>query len=54
MLKLAEAFVDGVPESVTCTVKLNVPAALGVPEIVPLELPSVSPVGSEPDTMLHV
>ena len=28
--------------------KLNVPLADGVPEIVPVELPSVSPAGREP------
>jgi hypothetical protein len=38
----------GVWESVTWTVKLEVPAVVGVPEITPPELKE-SPAGSEPD-----
>lgn len=41
-------------ESVTCGVKLKVPAAEGVPEITPVEGVSVIPFGSEPDGMLQV
>ncbi len=37
-----------VAESVTETLKLNVPAAVGVPEIAPVELLNVNPVGSAP------
>ena len=37
----------GVPESVTRTVKLEVPGVVGVPEMTPLLL-SVNPVGSAP------
>jgi hypothetical protein len=43
----------GLLESVTCTVKLNVPAAPGVPEITPALL-SDSPAGSEPALSAHV
>ena len=39
--------------SVTFTVKLEVPAVVGVPEIVPL-LASVKPVGSDPALIDHV
>jgi hypothetical protein len=35
-------------------VKLNVPIVVGVPEITPLLLLSVSPVGSEPLAIDHV
>jgi hypothetical protein len=38
----------GVVESVTVKVKLNVPAVVGVPEMVPVELSMVSPGGSDP------
>jgi hypothetical protein len=38
MLKFAVASWAGVDESVTCTVKLVVPVAIGVPEITPLVL----------------
>ena len=47
MLKALVAFCTGVPESVSRTVKLKVPVAVGVPEITPLLL-SVNPVGSVP------
>jgi len=39
-------------ESVTCTVKLDVPAAVGVPEITPAVL-NASPAGSEPLSRFH-
>lgn len=39
-------------ESVTRIVKLDVPAAVGVPEITPAVL-NVSPAGSEPLSRLH-
>ena len=47
MLKALVAVCAGVPASVTRTVKLKVPAAVGVPEMTPLPL-SVNPVGSVP------
>ena len=39
-------------ESVTMTVKLKVPALVGVPEI--MQLPRISPGGRAPATILHV
>ena len=39
--------------SVTLTVKVEVPEAVGVPEIAPEEAFSVSPAGSEPLLTLH-
>lgn len=42
----------GLPESFTVAVMLNVPLAVGVPEIVPL-LASVSPAGSAPEVIDH-
>jgi hypothetical protein len=38
----------GLLESVTVTVKLEVPVAVGVPVIAPLEALRLSPAGSEP------
>jgi hypothetical protein len=38
----------GEEESVTCTVKVEVPAVVGVPEITPAEL-RLSPAGRDPD-----
>ena len=52
-LTLAVAAATG-SESCTRTVKLLVPACVGVPEITPVDLLSVSPPGSEPATMLNV
>lgn len=48
-------FCWGVPESAACTVKLKVPAAVGVPVIAPAEL-RVKPAGSgfEPVARLQV
>jgi hypothetical protein len=43
----------GVLESVTVTVKFALPAAVGVPEIVP-ELLSVNPAGSAPAVSVQV
>jgi hypothetical protein len=40
--------------SVTRAVKFEVPAAVGVPEIVPVELPSDNPAGRLPETIDHV
>jgi len=52
-LRLAVAVWAGVAESVTVTVKLNVPDAVGVPDSTPPEL-SVSPVGSAPEVTAQV
>ena len=41
-------------ESVTLTPKLNVPVVVGVPETIPLVVPSVSPAGSCPDDIAKV
>jgi hypothetical protein len=53
MLKLAVAVVAGELESVTRTVKLEVPVAVGVPEIVPAA-ERVKPVGKDPEVRLQV
>jgi hypothetical protein len=54
MLKLAFAVPRvGVSESVTVTVKLDVPTVVGVPVIVPVELLSMSPAGRVPDDTPH-
>lgn len=54
MLKLAEAVVAGEPESVTLTVKLEVPVVVGEPEIVPVAAVSVRPAGNAPEVMLQL
>jgi hypothetical protein len=46
--RLAVAVLGGLLESVAVTVKLEVPEALGVPVIAPLEALRLSPAGSEP------
>jgi hypothetical protein len=46
--RLAEAALAGMLESVTVTVKLEVPELVGVPVIAPLEALRLSPAGSEP------
>jgi hypothetical protein len=48
MVKLAEAVCFVVAESVTVTVKVYVPAAVGLPESIPVGL-SASPVGRLPE-----
>jgi hypothetical protein len=52
--RLAEAVLAGLLESVACTVKLEVPEALGVPVIAPLEALRLSPAGSEPEMSAQV
>jgi hypothetical protein len=54
MLRLAVAVSGVLSESLTPTVKLAVPAAVGVPEITPVLAFSVSPAGKLPVLMLHV
>jgi hypothetical protein len=51
--RLAEAVLVGLLESVTVTVKLEVPEALGVPVIAPDEALRLSPAGSEPLVTFH-
>jgi hypothetical protein len=41
----------GLPLSLTVTVKLNVPLAVGVPEIAPVAAASVTPPGRLPDVI---
>ena len=52
-LKVAVAVAAGVCESLTCTVKVAVCWAVGVPVILPNWL-RLSPVGKLPEAMLHV
>ena len=47
-------FCWGVPESAAWTVKLDVPAVVGVPEITPVLALRVSPAGSEPTETVQV
>jgi hypothetical protein len=54
MLKFAVAVVAGELESVTPTVKLKVPAAVGVPDILPVDAASEMPPGKAPEVILHV
>jgi hypothetical protein len=54
MLKLADAVVAGEPESVTLTVKLEVPAVVGIPEIVPVDAVRVRPAGNAPEVILQL
>ena len=44
----------GVLESVTCTVKLNVPDVVGVPEMAPVEDVKLKPAGRDPELMLQL
>ena len=52
MLKLAVVLAGTASESMSDTVKFTVPAATGVPDIVPLVL-SFSPAGNVPELMLQ-
>ena len=45
----ADAVWAGLLLSVTLTVKLDVPSAVGVPEITPVDADSVNPAGSFPE-----
>jgi hypothetical protein len=53
-LKLSLAVCCGVPESATCTVIANDPAAVGVPLIAPVLELSDSPAASCPEAIDHV
>jgi hypothetical protein len=54
-IEVAAVFVcAGLPESVTATVKPNVPLTVGAPEITPLADPSVNPAGKLPEAIDHV
>ena len=52
--KLAVAVLAGLLESVTSTVKLEVPVAVGVPAMIPLEALRLSPAGSDPEVSAQV
>jgi hypothetical protein len=54
MVRLAVAVSGVVSESATPMVKLEVPAAVGVPEITPVLALSVKPAGRLPVLTLHV
>ena len=41
-------------ESVTSTVKVKVPDAVGVPEMTPVEAVKLNPAGKEPELMLQL
>jgi hypothetical protein len=52
--RLAEAVLAGLLESVTVTVKFEVPEAVGVPVIAPLEASRLSRAGREPPVSAQV
>lgn len=52
-VNVCSALCAGAPESVTSSVKVALPEAVGVPDNRP-ELVSVSPAGRLPEEMLHV
>jgi hypothetical protein len=54
MDRLAVAVSAGLLESVTSTVKLEVPVAVGVPAMIPLEALRLSPAGSDPEVSAQV
>ena len=54
MVMLRFAVAVAAAESVTFTVKLETPVALGVPVIAPVFAFTLNPVGSVPALMLHV
>ena len=51
---VAVALCAGAPESLTTAVKLNVPVAVGVPEMTPLVEFSESPEGRLPEEIDHL
>ena len=52
--RLAEAVLAGLLESVTVTVKLEVPEAVGLPVMAPVAALRLSPAGSEPEVTFQV
>jgi hypothetical protein len=52
--RVAVAASLGLPESCTCTVKVEVPEAEGVPEIMPVLLLNESPAGRVPLLMVKL
>jgi hypothetical protein len=54
MLNALVAVCCGVLVSAACTVKFDVPAVVGVPEITPVPLFNVRPAGNVPSVTLHV
>lgn len=54
MERFADLVCAGLPESVAVAVKLEVPAVVGVPTMIPLALFRVSPAGRLPVVMDHV
>jgi len=54
MLSALVASCCGVLASAACTVKFEVAAVVGVPEITPVPLFSISPAGNVPTVTLHV
>ena len=54
ILSALVACCTGLVESLACTVKLNAPAAVGVPENWPVEAFRVSPPGKAPTVTLQV
>jgi hypothetical protein len=52
--RLAEAVLAGLLESVTSTVRPEIPELTGVPVIAPLEALRLRPAGSEPETIAQV
>jgi hypothetical protein len=54
IVETADFVCTGALLSVTVTVKVDIPLAVGVPEIVPVADPSVSPAGRLPEVMDQV
>lgn len=50
----ADLLCAGTPASLTVTVKFDIPLTVGVPEITPLPVASVSPAGKLPAVTDHV
>jgi hypothetical protein len=53
MLRLAEAVAAGYSPSDTCTVKLDEPISVGVPETTPVVAFKLRPAGKLPCVTLH-
>jgi len=50
----AEVIWVGLLLSLTVVVKTDVPVEVGTPEMTPVELERLSPVGNEPDAIAHL